>query len=46
MGPLHFILYINDVMQLPLNGSIVLYADDAVITYDCSDVMQLQQAKN
>lgn len=35
LGPLLFLLYINDIFKLKLNGSIVMFADDAAINY-CS----------
>lgn len=36
LGPILFLLYINDIFQLKLHGKIVLFADDAAITY-CSN---------
>lgn len=33
LGPLLFILYINDIFELPLRGTLQLFADDAVVSF-------------
>jgi exonuclease III len=33
LGPTLFIIYINEIFDLNLNGNLQLYADDAVLTY-------------
>lgn len=44
LGPLHFIIYINDMLQLNLKGKLILYADDAVLSYACEDMQSLENA--
>lgn len=41
LGPFLFIGYINDIFDVPLKGSIQLYADDAVIVYSATNVNEL-----
>lgn len=36
LGPILFLLYMNDIFKLKLHGKIILFADDAAIVY-CSD---------
>lgn len=43
LGPALFILFINDITNLKLHGKIVLFADDAVITYCETDVNELNR---
>lgn len=33
LGPLFFLLYINDIFKMKLHGEIILYADDTAIVY-------------
>lgn len=33
LGPLFFLLFINDIFQLKLHGKLILYADDTAIVY-------------
>lgn len=41
LGPLIFLLYINDIFDLPLKGTINLFADDAVIYYSHYNIAHL-----
>lgn len=43
LGPALFILFINDITSLKLHGKILLFADDAVITYCETDVNELNR---
>ena len=42
MSSLLFIIFINDIFDLPLFGSIQMYADDSVIKYSCNTITELQ----
>lgn len=42
LGPIHFIVYINDLLRLSFIGRLLLYADDAVLTYACDTMDELQ----
>lgn len=44
MGPLHFIIYINDLLKLGFIGRLILYADDAVLTYPSKTIEEIQEA--
>ncbi len=46
LGPLQFIVYINDIDMLRLNfiGRMLLYANDAVLTYAYDSMEELQSA--
>lgn len=44
LGPILFIIFINDIFHLPLKGKLQLYADDAAITYDAENVNELTNA--
>lgn len=46
LGPLLFIIYINDFCKLNLNGKIITYADDTVILYSYSTYEILQNVIN
>lgn len=50
LGPFLFLVYINDIFTLKLNGMIILFADDAVLTYTHYDAsilkIKLQQDLN
>lgn len=42
-GPVHFITYINDLMHLDFIGRLILYADDAVLTFTADSAEELQR---
>lgn len=44
LGPLLFILYINDMFDMDFKGELVLYADDAVFMYSCNSPTELHEA--
>lgn len=44
LGPLLFLVYINDIFELRLNGKVQLYADDAAIFYEEHDQRKLYYA--
>lgn len=44
LGPVHFIIYMQDMLDLHLHGTLTLYADDAALTYAYDDHDQLQKA--
>lgn len=39
-GPILFLLYMNDIYNLNLNGKTSLFADDAAITYCSNNILQ------
>lgn len=43
LGPLLFLIYINDVLNLKLHSYIQLYADDAVLVLGASDFLELKR---
>jgi len=43
LGPILFLIYINDLAQLDLKGDIFLYADDASIVYKGANFSQIQE---
>lgn len=43
LGPLFFLLYINDIFKLQLHGKIILYADDTAIAYVETDEITLKR---
>ncbi len=43
MGPLHFIIYIADMLTLGLLGKMLLYADDTALYYACDTAEELEQ---
>jgi hypothetical protein len=46
LGPLLFLVYINDLLHLPLKGQIQLYADDVALLYSsqgCDDMYEMMQ---
>ena len=46
LGPLLFLLYINDLPQAVKNSKIAMYADDTSISYRSDDIHKLQEAMN
>jgi hypothetical protein len=43
LSALLFLIYINDIFELPLKGHLQLYADDAILIYSESDYDELQR---
>ena len=41
MGPLLFLIYVNDIWALHLTSDILLYADDTVLTCTCESLVNL-----
>ncbi len=46
LGPLIFLLYINNVFALPLHGKLILYADDCSLIYGASNYTELSDQIN
>lgn len=44
LGPIHFIVYINDLLKVDFIGQLLLYADDAVLVYASDNPIDLQLA--
>ncbi len=42
MGPLLFVIYLNDLPQVLMNSKISLYANDKVMYYESDDVLEMQ----
>lgn len=42
LGPLIFLLYVNDIFDVPFKGDIQLFADDTVITYSNASPITLR----
>lgn len=46
LGPLLFLIFINDIFKLKLNGKIVMFADDAAISYSSTKLDELKRLMN
>lgn len=44
LGPIHFIIYLNDMLRLNFIGQLVLYADDAALVYSLDTEQDIQHA--
>ena len=42
LGPLLFVIYLNDLPQVLMNSKISLYANDKVMYYESDDVLEMQ----
>lgn len=43
LGPLLFLIYINGIFELKLNGTLILFADDATLMYFDTDINNIQE---
>ena len=43
LGPLLFIIYMNDIFNLKINGNLQLYADDSSITYIADNINSMHE---
>lgn len=44
LGPLLFLIYVNDLFDLDLSGSLQLYADDSSLTYVSNNLSAIQNS--
>lgn len=43
LSSLLFLIYVNDCLEIPLEGQIQMYADDTILIYSCSNPQLLHQ---
>ena len=43
LGPLHFMIFINDLPSAVNSSTIMMYGDDTTLYHSCVDVGDLQQ---
>lgn len=43
LGPLHFVIYINDLLKLGFKGQMIMYADEAVLLYVNDSMSEMQK---
>ena len=43
LSSLLFLIYVNDCLEIPLEGQIQMYADDTILIYSCNNPQQLHQ---
>lgn len=46
LGPLFFLIYINSIKDIGLNGSVFMYADDIVLLFNCENYDELETSMN
>ena len=46
LGPLHFLLYVNDLPQSSSDAGFYLYADDTYIFYQHEDLTKIENVLN
>ena len=46
LGPLHFLIYINDLPPAVQKSTVSMYADDTSLCYQSSDIIELNEAIN
>lgn len=46
LGPLLFLLYINDIVNVPLTADIILYADDTNVFFSGQDISSIEKQAN
>ena len=44
LGPLLFLLYINDLLQIDKNSTVAMYVDDTSLSYRSDDIHQQNEA--
>lgn len=46
LSPLLFTIFVNDALELPLSGTLQMFADDSAYIYSCADLHVLQDVMN